>query len=191
MDHGIPQGPMASDFLTEVFLLPLDEAMKRTGIPYIRYVDDIRVLAKSEEDARRAAIVLEMECRRWSLIPHGSKFKASHARTIAEALGTLPSIAESTGRDVDEGELNDASAVSILRDAIKGRRPRVVDKSQLRYVLSADCSTRTRRSQEHSPRCRLRLAPETIAGTAYRTAFCSSSKAEIGPSDCGSANAIN
>ncbi len=135
VDHGIPQGPMASDFLAEVFLLPLDEAMKRTGIPYIRYVDDIRVLAKSEEEARRAAIVLEIECRRWSLIPQGSKFKVSHARTIAEALGTLPSIAESTGRDVDEGELDDASAVSILRDAIKGRPPRVVDKSRLRYVL--------------------------------------------------------
>jgi hypothetical protein len=58
VDHGIPQGPVASDFLAEIFLLPLDEAMVRAGIPYIRYVDDIRVLARSEEEVRRAAIIL-------------------------------------------------------------------------------------------------------------------------------------
>jgi hypothetical protein len=40
VDHGIPQGPIASDFLAEIFLLPLDEAMDKAGIPYIRYVDD-------------------------------------------------------------------------------------------------------------------------------------------------------
>jgi hypothetical protein len=56
----------------------LDEAMDKAGIPYIRYVDDIRVLANSEDEVRRAAVVLEMECRRWSLIPQGSKFKVRH-----------------------------------------------------------------------------------------------------------------
>jgi Reverse transcriptase (RNA-dependent DNA polymerase) len=44
VDHGLPQGPIASDFLAKIFLLPLDEAMQKAGIPYIRYVDDIRVL---------------------------------------------------------------------------------------------------------------------------------------------------
>ena len=135
VDHGIPQGPMASDFLAEVFLLPLDEAMKRASIPYIRYVDDIRVLARTKAEAEKAAILLEMECRRWSLIPQSSKFKITHATTITEALGTLPSIAESTGRDPDEGELDTTLAVSILKDAVKGRPVRVVDKSRLRYVL--------------------------------------------------------
>ncbi len=73
VDHGIPQGPIASNFLAEIFLLPLDEAMKKADIPYIRYVDDIRVFGKTERDVRRAAIQLEMECRRWSLIPQSSK----------------------------------------------------------------------------------------------------------------------
>lgn len=135
VDHGIPQGPIASDFIAEVFLLPLDEAMRKTGIPYIRYVDDIRVLGKTEAEARRAAMILEMECRRWSLIPQSSKFNVVHAATLHEALGTLPSIAESTGREADEVELDEASAFAILRDAVKGRPPRVEDKSRLRYVL--------------------------------------------------------
>ena len=135
VDHGIPQGPVASDFLAEVFLLPLDEAMVKAGIPYIRYVDDIRVLARTEEQVRRAAIILEMECRRWSLIPQSSKFSVMYAATLADALGTLPSIAESTGRTDDEADLDDDSAVAVFNDAVGGRPLRVKDKSRLRFVL--------------------------------------------------------
>lgn len=56
-------------------------------------------------------------------------------RLLNEALGTLPSIAESTDREPDEGELDEASALTILNDAIDGRPAHVVDKSRLRYVL--------------------------------------------------------
>jgi hypothetical protein len=135
VDHGIPQGPIASDFLAEIFLLPLDEAMQKTGIPYIRYVDDIRVLAKTEVEARRAAITLELECRSLSLIPQSSKFSVRRASSLQEALGALPSIGESTEREGDEGELDEASAMAILRDATAGRPERVKDKTRLRYVL--------------------------------------------------------
>jgi len=135
VDHGIPQGPVASDFIAEIFLLPLDEAMVKAGIPYIRYVDDIRVLARTEEQVRKAAIILEMECRRWSLIPQSSKFSVRYAETLADALGTLPSIAESTGRTDDEAELDEETALAVFKDAIGGRPLRVLDKSRLRFVL--------------------------------------------------------
>ena len=111
-------------FLAEVFLLPLDEAMKKTGIPYIRYVDDIRVLAKTEPDARRAAMTLELECRRLSLIPQSSKFSVARASNLTEALGALPSIVESTGPDAYEQTMDEETATTILRDAI-GADPRV------------------------------------------------------------------
>lgn len=143
VDHGIPQGPIASDFLAEIFLLPLDEAMDKAGIPYIRYVDDIRVLAKTEDQVRRAAVVLEMECRRWSLIPQGSKFKVSYAKDVTEALGTLPSIAESTGREPDEVDMDEDLAVEIFGQAVRGRPLRVVDKSRLRFVLHRSGPSRT------------------------------------------------
>jgi len=135
VDHGIPQGPIASDFIAEIFLLPLDEAMDKAGIPYIRYVDDIRVLAKTEDEARRAAVVLEMECRRWSLIPQGSKFRVSYAKDVTEALGTLPSIAESAAQAPDETDMDEGAALKIFGDAIGGRPLRVIDKSRLRFVL--------------------------------------------------------
>jgi retron-type reverse transcriptase len=134
-EHGLPQGPLASDFLAETFLLPLDESMKRRNVKYIRYVDDIRVLAKTEEEARRGAIELELECRKWSLIPQGAKFKVIQAKTLQEALGSLPSIVESATPGADEPELSKADARKIMRDALQGRPLRVADKTRLRYVL--------------------------------------------------------
>jgi hypothetical protein len=143
VDHGIPQGPIASDFLAEIFLLPLDEAMDKAGIPYIRYVDDIRVLAATEDEVRRAAVVLEMECRRWSLIPQGSKFKVSYAKDVTEALGTLPSIAESAAQEPDETGMAEHAALKILGNAIGGRPLRIIDKSRLRFVLYRSGPSRT------------------------------------------------
>ena len=79
-------------------MLPVDEAMRLQGVKYIRYVDDIRVLARTEKDARRAAISLELACRKWSLIPQTSKFIVKQAKSLEDALGTLPSIVESEPR---------------------------------------------------------------------------------------------
>ena len=43
--HGIPQGPIGSPFLADVYLFHLDLEMKNSklDIKYIRYVDDIRI----------------------------------------------------------------------------------------------------------------------------------------------------
>lgn len=154
IDHGIPQGPIASDFLAETFLLPVDEAMRRTGIKYIRYVDDIRVLAKTEKDARRAAVALELECRKWSLIPQSSKFIVKQAKSLEDALGTLPSIVESASRGYDEPDLDSLDAEQIMRAALKGRPLKVVDRARLRYVLyrAAPANKLLRRTLDLLPR---------------------------------------
>lgn len=135
VEHGIPQGPIASDFLAEVFMLPIDEVMRRAGVKYIRYVDDIRVLARTEKDARRAAITLELACRKWSLIPQSSKFIVKQAKSLEDALGTLPSIVESASRGDDEPELDGRDAERIMRESLRGKPLKVIDKTRLRYVL--------------------------------------------------------
>lgn len=84
-----------------------------------------------------------MECRRWSLIPQGSKFKVSYAKDVTEALGTLPSIAEPTERDSDETDMDEAMAVEILRAAVGSRPLRVTDRSRLRFVLYRSGASRT------------------------------------------------
>ncbi len=135
IEHGIPQGPIASDFLVETFLLPLDESMKGRRVKYIRYVDDIRVLAKTEKEARKGAVALELQCRKWSLIPQSSKFIVKQAKTLEDALGTLPSIVEAARPGEDEPTLDTADAEKIMKNALHGRPMRVVDKTRLRYVL--------------------------------------------------------
>ena len=73
--HGIPQGPIASDFLAEVFLLPIDIRLQGQPFHYLRYVDDIRLFAHTENEVRGAAILLEQECRERGLIPQSTKFE--------------------------------------------------------------------------------------------------------------------
>jgi retron-type reverse transcriptase len=68
MGHGLPQGPIASDFLAEVFLLPVDETMASYK-GYARYVDDVRLFGATESAIRQAVVQLEITCRERGLIP--------------------------------------------------------------------------------------------------------------------------
>lgn len=53
-DHGLPQNRDASSFLSNILLSSVDREMTKKGYDYYRYVDDIRVIAGSELQARRA-----------------------------------------------------------------------------------------------------------------------------------------
>jgi hypothetical protein len=135
LDHGIPQGPLASNFLAEAYLLPLDEEMRRTKIKYLRYVDDILVLARTESAAWRAALDLEQFIRRLGLIPQSAKFKVKPASSPAEPFGYLPSMTAYEG-ERDEGiRFRPARAERAFHRALKGRPLRIEDKSRARYIL--------------------------------------------------------
>ncbi len=135
--HGIPQGPLASDFLAECFLLPIDAALNKTP-GYVRYVDDVRLFGKSEDEVRAAVIQLERHCREHGLIPQSGKFAIKHARSLDEAMGFLPSIGDphrtSPGSRKRAG-LSKSRAKSLFIAALGGRPYRVQEKSRLRYVL--------------------------------------------------------
>lgn len=133
--HGIPQGPLASDFLAECFLLPIDENLMRQGIPYTRYVDDIRLFAKTELEAHKAAVKLEMACRDIGLLPQGSKFAIKRATSVIDALGMLPSLGQPDGERKRTSELDKSSAERLFYNSIVGRPYRITDKTRVRYVL--------------------------------------------------------
>jgi Reverse transcriptase (RNA-dependent DNA polymerase) len=72
--HGIPQGPLASGMLSEAVLLHLDKAGEQgTKTVYLRYVDDIKILAKTEDDLRRKLIKLDIASKEIGLFPQTSK----------------------------------------------------------------------------------------------------------------------
>lgn len=133
--HGIPQGPIASDFLAECFLLPIDEALQ--GSPgYTRYVDDVRLLGRTEDDVRATIIQLERRCREHGLIPQTGKFAVKHSTNLQDALGMLPSIADphrSSGPARPAVPRDRARA--LFMSALSGKPYRVRDKARLRYVL--------------------------------------------------------
>jgi retron-type reverse transcriptase len=73
-EHGIPQGPLASGMLSEVVLQHLDKAGEQGHHTiYLRYVDDIKILAKTELDLRAKLIKLDITSKEIGLFPQTSK----------------------------------------------------------------------------------------------------------------------
>lgn len=132
--HGIPQGPIASDFLGEAFFLPIDMQLIKLGVKYVRYVDDIRIFGESENEVRKASIELERFCRDRGLIPQGKKFAISYAESVEDAMGNLPSIPPGS----EESEIllmGENESADLLDSCIGGKPKRVMDKSRFRYVM--------------------------------------------------------
>jgi len=75
--RGIPQGNEVSSFLGNIYLLPLDRAFiafaKRRDLKYLRYMDDIKVLARDMSSARDALFLMNEELRSLRLNIQGSK----------------------------------------------------------------------------------------------------------------------
>ena len=132
--HGLPQGPLASDFLAECFLIPIDLALqKRRG--YTRYVDDVRLFGATEDEVRADLIELERHCRERGLIPQTGKFAIKRAQSVQEAMGMLPSISDPQHEGAGNEKIEKKQARWGFLSAIGGKPYRVTDKTRLRYVL--------------------------------------------------------
>jgi hypothetical protein len=132
--HGLPQGPLASDFLAECFLLPIDLVLqKRRG--YTRYVDDVRLFGATEDEVRADLIELERHCRERGLIPQTGKFAIKRAQNFQEAMGMLPSISDPQHEGAGSEKMDKRQARRAFFSAIGGKPYRVTDKTRLRFVL--------------------------------------------------------
>jgi hypothetical protein len=131
--HGIPQGPIASNFLAECFLLPIDLALKKYE-GYTRYVDDVRLFGRSEDEVRAMVIELERHCRERGLIPQSGKFAIKRAQSVQDATGMMPSLADPQ-RTEGSNTIPNEKANQWFLSAISGKPYKVIDKTRLRYVL--------------------------------------------------------
>jgi retron-type reverse transcriptase len=132
--HGIPQGPMASDFLAECVLLAIDEKMSEHHV-YYRYVDDIRILAKTELEVRQALVYLDILCKSRGLIPNSDKTKIRRVTSASQLVEDIPDIA---GYFDDGGEvaLTQSFAEQRILDAVeKAGQLKVKDRTLFRYIL--------------------------------------------------------
>lgn len=133
--HGIPQGPIASDFMAEAFFLPIDLELRKRGCTYLRYVDDIRLFGKTENEVRKTAIMLEQMCRHRGLIPQSKKFEIRELSSVDDAMGSLPSIPPGDGRERGEAVMTVADARRIFKSSVGGKPLKITDKSRFRYVM--------------------------------------------------------
>jgi hypothetical protein len=80
---GLPQGNDVSSFLSNIYLLDLDNAMLRlvenNTEKYFRYVDDVRLYTGSKSEARRALVEIEHTLRKLGLNVQSSKTEVKPA----------------------------------------------------------------------------------------------------------------
>jgi hypothetical protein len=87
--HGIPQGPISSPFLADLYLFYIDteiKKLKKYDFKYIRYVDDIRIFTKDKLVSKKLVAQLDLVTRDLGLIPQGSKILIKEIKDIDKEL---------------------------------------------------------------------------------------------------------
>ena len=134
--RGVPQGYDASDFLASLFLYPIDQEMIGKGYEYVRYVDDIRILASTKDKANRGLIDLDLALKNAALILQARKTSLLKIEDIEKecdnSWAELSYIARLPGEDREE-ELHRVF-VSSLRRYRKGLDKQV--ESDLVFALN-------------------------------------------------------
>lgn len=83
---GLPQGQSPSDALAKLYLSRVDLQLRSIGFTHIRYVDDVKIFCRSEQEARRALVELCGVFRQRGMCLQSAKSKIQHRN---EALGEL------------------------------------------------------------------------------------------------------
>ncbi len=132
--HGIPQGPMASDFLAECILLAIDEKMSEQ-YSYFRYVDDVRILGKTELEVRQALVYLDILCKSRGLIPNSDKTKIKRVSSADILVEGIPDV-KSYFDDGSSSALSKTAAEKRVLDAVEIKdKIEVKDRTLFRYIL--------------------------------------------------------
>ncbi len=91
-NHGIPQGPVSSGLVAESVLKHFDENHKlRATAKYLRYVDDIRIFAKSERELRAALVRMDHLSKDVGLFPQSGKIDIHKVADIEKELKSVSS----------------------------------------------------------------------------------------------------
>jgi hypothetical protein len=132
--HGLPQGPISSAFIAECFLFPFDR-LKLKDVAYLRYVDDIRLLASRPEPIRRGLIRLDLSSKTMGLVPQAQKITAPRkVSSVSEIIKTLPSMfAAPTRSSVSQQHLRRLFKGSV---AYKAKKWRIENGTHFKFALN-------------------------------------------------------
>lgn len=130
--HGIPQGPLSSGLIAETVLSHLDNhGWAKNRIVYLRYVDDIRLFARSEFDLRKALIKLDRLSKDIGLFPQSNKIDIRRVTDIRSELKTI-------SQPVEVVVKRKAIDQATIRKRLSELSPcyRIKDKTRFKYVLA-------------------------------------------------------
>ena len=138
--RGIPQGNGVSSFLGNIYLLPLDQAfsrlVNRRGIKYLRYMDDVKVLAKDMSSARDALFLMNEELRSLRLNIQGAKTRILEGSDVLQELldsrlNSVNDVIEEVKKQTIMKPADRSQYVATLKKhirSIKGRKTIVRDR---------------------------------------------------------------
>ncbi|MEQ6340246.1 MAG: RNA-directed DNA polymerase [Gammaproteobacteria bacterium] len=150
--HGIPQGPLPSGLLAEALLKYLDDKGIQSGARYLRYVDDIKIFAKTEHQLRQRLVGLDLASKEVGLFPQSSKVAISEVKNPYEQIKSVSHPPEPSLRPKANQEKLRKRLLELTR------RGRVSDdtKTRFKYLLGnaqphSQLNLRLLKVLEHQP----------------------------------------
>jgi hypothetical protein len=135
-NHGIPQGPLASGLLSEVVLQHFDQNHRNSSsLTYLRYVDDIRLFASSENDLRIALVKLDQLSKDVGLFPQASKIDIHKVTDISRELKSISNPTESSVRGKVVNQKNLIKRIVRLTPRITPSVT-ILDETRFKYLLA-------------------------------------------------------
>lgn len=132
--HGIPQGPIASDFLAEILLHDIDKTLKKKNIFYLRYADDFRFFGFSKRSAMNNLHETDMLCKKHGLIPQSSKIAIRKIKDVDD-FKTFEGSGDPEDDEPDLEDLERDEAEKIFFDSVDEKTGIILIKSNIKYVL--------------------------------------------------------
>ncbi|MDR3736828.1 MAG: RNA-directed DNA polymerase [Acidobacteriaceae bacterium] len=130
--HGIPQGPLASGLLSEVVLQHFDRNYGHSGkIKYLRYVDDIRLFARSELELRKMIVRLDLLSKDIGLFPQSGKIEIHEVKDIDAELKSISTPPESVIQQNVISQLRVHKRIIELSPSLK-----IHNETRFKYVLA-------------------------------------------------------
>ena len=132
-NHGIPQGPLSSGLLAEVVLQHFDRNHRAPKtVRYFRYVDDIRLYARSLPDLRRMVTWLDYLSKEVGLFPQASKLEIRRVANIEDELKSVSQPYEDL-YDEECGEFDQKLLCQRLKEL--SARNHVSEPTEFKFLL--------------------------------------------------------
>jgi retron-type reverse transcriptase len=122
ISRGVPQGCLASDFFANIFLHEFDKELAVQEYHYLRYVDDIKLLARTREAVQQGLIYIDRTLKTVGLLIQANKTTVRQISNFAEEADRMASkLSQIDHRinepnDVPEETLPDPLTEALLHD---------------------------------------------------------------------------